>query len=48
MKQQLRRFRDNIAAISTAVRASSEYTRAAARADGQESKARSSLSGIPI
>lgn len=48
MKNKLRLLRENIASISAAVRASGEYTRAAARAHSSDAKTRSSLSGIPL
>lgn len=48
MRQSFRALRNNIAAISAAVRASGEYTRAAATVDGKQSETRSAHSGIPI
>lgn len=48
MRQSLRSLRDNIAAISAAVRASSEYTRSAALAEDKNARNRGRFCDIPI
>lgn len=44
----IRRLRSNLASISTAVRASGEYTRSAARFQDQAACADKAIAGIPI
>ena len=48
MKKRLRQIRENLAAISVAVRASHEFTRAAGQTAESRGRDQSPLAGIPI
>jgi hypothetical protein len=48
MLNSIRHLRHSLASITTAVRASGEYTRSAARAAGKASVADQATAGIPL